>query len=147
MGDWSSKNRTQLRGFGPTPMTGLKRKLAKAFTIYDVDEYNTSKYCNRSKDLCKKLQLIIETPTEENKKKYSKHKPLKINADGTSIIEIHSILTYPMENNRTGCINRDVNAVLNIKEIADSILFGSPMHPIFLRKGANNNASTSSSSS
>ena len=32
-------------------------------------------------------------------------------------VKMHSILTYQMENQRLGCINRDKNAVYNIRKI------------------------------
>ena len=42
-GDWS--NDKQMKNYIPTKGVGLKRRLAKEFTIYDVHEYNTSKRC------------------------------------------------------------------------------------------------------
>jgi len=33
--------------------------------------------------------------------------------------KIHSILTYKMENNRVGCINRDLNAVYNMRKLVE----------------------------
>ena len=33
--------------------------------------------------------------------------------------KIHTVLTYKMENNRLGCINRDKNSTFNMKKIFD----------------------------
>ena len=125
MGDWSSRSKNHLRGMAPTPMIGIKRMLAKSFKIYNLDEYNTSKICNKTKEVCKKMKLKVD----EQFKKKPKVKVKKKRTATTSktaktyrLEKIHSILTYKMENNRTGCINRDVNAVLNMKEIGESII-------------------------
>ncbi|AYV84837.1 MAG: hypothetical protein Hyperionvirus42_13, partial [Hyperionvirus sp.] len=36
--------------------------------------------------------------------------------------KLHSVLTYQMNNNRMGCINRDWNAVLNMRKIVQHYL-------------------------
>jgi len=36
--------------------------------------------------------------------------------------KIHSILTYKMENNRKGCINRDKNGCKNIQKVFNSYM-------------------------
>ena len=143
MGDWSSRSKNHLRGMAPTPMIGIKRMLAKSFKIYDLDEYNTSKICNKTKEVCKKMKLKVD----EQFKKKPKVKVKKKRTATTSktaktyrLEKIHSILTYKMENNRTGCINRDVNAVLNMKEIGESIIRDNIRPLVFSR------SSTSSSS-
>ena len=41
----------------------------------------------------------------------------KIINDKNVSTKIHSVLTYKMENDRIGCINRDMNAVFNMKKI------------------------------
>lgn len=38
------------------------------------------------------------------------------------LYRLHSVLTYKMENNRLGCVNRDRNAIYNIKKIVDQWL-------------------------
>ena len=43
-GDWSMKNKGIK--YMTTPNLSLKRKLAKNFTVYNVDEFRTSKICN-----------------------------------------------------------------------------------------------------
>ena len=45
--------------------------------------------------------------------KKDKHKKLR---------KIHSILTYQMENNRKGCMNRDKNGCKNIQKVFQSYL-------------------------
>lgn len=95
-GDWS--NGKQMKNFISTPNISLKRKIAEKFNVYNIDEYNTSK-----------LHYITEEKTENlylpDKKGVSR--------------KIHSILTYKMENNRSGCINRDMNAIKNMIKIVE----------------------------
>ena len=50
--------------------------------------------------------------------------------------KLHSVLTYKMENNRLGCINRDRNAVLNMKKIVKSWLTDKT-RPEKFRRGKN----------
>jgi len=94
MGDWSIGK--QMRHFISTPNLSLKRKLKERFKVYNIDEFRTSCISYRTKDLCKNLYL-----------------PDKKGED----IKIHSILTYQMENNRKGCINRDKNGCRNIQYV------------------------------
>ena len=44
---------------------------------------------------------------------------LKYKGKDNKTRSLHSVLTYKMENNRLGCINRDNNAVKNMKSIYD----------------------------
>ena len=74
----------------------LKRKIAERFGVYNIDEFRTSKLNYKTEAKSKNLYL----PDKKGKTR-----------------EIHAILTYKMENNRLGCINRDKNAVNNIKKI------------------------------
>ena len=47
----------------------------------------------------------------------------KENEDKTKMRKmIHSILTYQMENNRKGCINRDKNGCKNIQKVFKSYI-------------------------
>lgn len=93
-GDWSIGK--QMRGMISTPNIGLKRKLAEQFTIYNLDEFRTS---------------ILNYKTEN--KNENLYLPDKKNIPR----KIHSILTYKAENNRSECINRDVNAVNNMLKL------------------------------
>jgi hypothetical protein len=91
-----------MRNFISTPNISLKRKLSTAFTIYNIDEYNTSAVsCNNNEEKCKNLILA-------NKELVRK--------------ELHAVLTYKMENGRYGCINRDRNSVTNMRTITKYFL-------------------------
>ena len=90
-----------MKGLISTPGIGLKRYLASKFKVYDIDEFRTSKLNCKTGNVNGNLYL----PDKEGKS----HK-------------IHSVLTYKMENNRLGCINRDKNAVYNMREIVKSVL-------------------------
>lgn len=116
MGDWSISK--QMRNFISTPMIGLKRRLSKHFDIINLDEYNTSKINNITKTKCE--NLAVKLFDRKTHKKVFK--------------SIHSVLTYKMENNRLGCINRDINAVLNMKELAEYWFAHNKRHPAFSRK-------------
>jgi hypothetical protein len=94
IGDWSIGK--QMRHFISTPNLSLKRKLKERFKVYNIDEFRTSCISYKTKDLCKNLYL-----------------PDKKGEDR----KIHSILTYQMENNRKGCINRDKNGCRNIQYV------------------------------
>ena len=94
IGDWSIGK--QMRNFISTPNLSLKRKLKERFKVYNIDEFRTSCISYKTKDLCKNLYL------PDNKGEDRK---------------IHSILTYQMENNRKGCINRDKNGCRNIQHV------------------------------
>ena len=96
IGDWSIGK--QMRNFISTPNLGIKRKLQERFEVYNIDEYRTSCLHHKTEELCDNLRL-------PDNSKYKK------------IRKIHSVLTYKMENNRKGCINRDLNGCLNIRKI------------------------------
>ena len=93
------------------PNVGLKRLLSKRFEVYLIDEYNTSKLNYSTKEEMKHLKVTTQYKDKGGKKqKYSR--------------ELYSVLTYKMENGNIGCINRDYNAVLNMKLIVESIING-----------------------
>lgn len=96
IGDWCVGK--QLRNFISTPMISLKRKLKERFMVINLDEYNTSKINCYTGNKNKNLTYIDK---KNNQRK------------------IHSVLTYSMENNRKGCINRNLNSVLNYKKIVE----------------------------
>lgn len=107
MGDWSPS--VQMRNFVSTPMIGLKRKLRKHFEIINLDEFRTSKLNCHTEEVCENLWLPKKIITKEGK-------------EIIKSIKLHSVLTYKMKNKRKGCINRDINSVLNMKKIVDSWL-------------------------
>jgi hypothetical protein len=102
IGDWSIGK--QMRNFISTPNLTLKRKLQKSFQVYNIDEFRTSCLSYQTEEKCENLYL---------KFKKDKHKKLR---------KIHSILTYQMENNRKGCMNRDKNGCKNIQKVFQSYL-------------------------
>ena len=94
IGDWCIEK--QMKNFISTPNIGLKRKLIERFKVYNIDEYRTSCLNYKTEEPCNNIYL-----PDKNKKSR----------------KIHSILTYKMENNRLGCINRDKNGCKNIQKI------------------------------
>ena len=76
-------------------------------------EYRTSCITNKTKEFNKNLYL----PDKKGKKRL-----------------MHSILTYKMGNGRLGCINRDYNGALNIREVSLSILKYNEKPEIFRRE-------------
>jgi len=86
-----------MRNYISTPNITIKRKLKQRFTVLSIDEFRTS---------------CINCHTHERQRENFKYKDTK-----NKTRSLHSVLTYKMENNRLGCINRDLNAVRNIRYI------------------------------
>ena len=101
IGDWSIAE--SMQNFISTPCLTLKRKLAKHFPVYNIDEYKTSKLSYETEEPCEKLQL-----------KYYNNKTGIIKK---GIKSMYSILTYKMEDERMMCINRDKNSCRNMQKI------------------------------
>jgi hypothetical protein len=135
IGDWSIGK--QMRNFISTPMISLKRKLKEQYEVYNLDEYKTSKLSCKTGEECDKLYLprrkyelknISDIRQKRERLRYRKGK--EIEKEKLNILEeikstkMYSILTYKMENNRKGCINRDKNSVQNMRNISTSILNG-----------------------
>ena len=99
MGDWSIEK--QMRDFISTPNIWIKRKLNERFAVFNIDEFRTSSLHHKTEEICGNLSL----PDKTNK-----------------LRKLHSVLTFTMENNGKGCINRDYNGCLNIKKIFDSFM-------------------------
>jgi len=97
IGDWSAGK--QMRNFISTPNLTLKRKLQKTFQVYNIDEFRTSCLSHKTEEFCENLYLKFKKDPKQKERK------------------IHSILTYKMENNRRGCMNRDKNGCKNIQKI------------------------------
>jgi hypothetical protein len=97
IGDWSIGK--QMRNFISTPNLTMKRKLQEKFKVYNIDEFRTSCLSYKTEEPCENLYLTFH--------KDPKQKPRKM----------HSILTYQMENQRKGCINRDKNGCKNIQKV------------------------------
>jgi hypothetical protein len=96
IGDWSQGK--QMRGFISTPGIGLKRKLREQFMVYDVDEHRTSCVHHETKERCENLRLEYNGRTRE----------------------LHAVLTYKMERQRMGCINRDKNGCKNMMRLVEA---------------------------
>ena len=101
IGDWNAKNKLP---YISTPGIGFKRLMARKFKINIIDEFNTSKLNFKTLEESKNLKVnsII------------KNKPKKIS--------LYAVFTYKMSNRRFGCINRDLNAVYNMKSIVQNLL-------------------------
>jgi hypothetical protein len=97
IGDWSIGK--QMRNFISTPNLTLKRKLQETFKVYNIDEFRTSCLSYKTEEVCENLYLKFKKDKSQKERK------------------IHSILTYQMENNRKGCINRDKNGCKNIQKV------------------------------
>lgn len=115
IGDWGKGK--QMRGFISTPMIGMKRVLAERFNVYTIDEFRTSMYHYKTEKKGKNLYI-----TDHN--------------NGSK--KIHSVLTFAMENNCLGCINRDVNAVKNIRKLVMCWIYDRARPAIYSRTTVNN---------
>jgi hypothetical protein len=102
-----------MRNYISTPNIRLKRKLKEEFKVYNIDEYKTSIINCKTKERNENLYL------KDKKGEYRK---------------IHSILTFKMSNKRMGCINRDMNGVQNIREIAKLWIINKERPEEFKRK-------------
>ena len=111
IGDWCIEK--QMKNFISTPNIGLKRKLLERFKVYNIDEYRTSCLNYKTEEPCNNIYL----PDKKNKSR-----------------KIHSILTYKMENNRLGCINRDKNGCKNIQKIFEYYMKNNE-RPVKYRRG------------
>ncbi len=98
-GDWSRKS--QMKNFISTPNLKIKRKIMQHFNVYEIDEFRTSMLNHKTETKCENLYL----PNGEGIKR-----------------KLHSVLTYTTENLRSGCINRDKNAVNNMVKIVNCYL-------------------------
>lgn len=92
IGDWNESGNIK---YMSTPGIGMRRKLAERYKLYLIDEFRTSCLHNKTEQKCDNLNIEFEGKSRK----------------------IHSVLTYKMESNRMGCINRDRNSVLNMMKI------------------------------
>jgi hypothetical protein len=91
-----------------------KKLISKRFTTYLIDEYKTSKLCNKNSQEGEN--------TKVNKKILSKIiNGEKILTEKKIDIKLHSVLTFKMSNN-SECINRDNNASLNMVKIVKHLI-------------------------
>ena len=82
-------------------LVSFEVELIEYFRIYSIDEFRTS---------------LLNYKTEE------KNENLYLPDKKGVVRKIHSILTYQMENNRMGCINRDKNSVKNMAKLTNYFL-------------------------
>jgi hypothetical protein len=103
IGDW---NETEGIKYMSTPNISLKRKLKLKFeNVFLLDEFRTSK-------------LWYKNSTIE-----SEHISINYRKNGKVVSkELHSVLTFKMENKCMECINRDLNAVLNYEKIIKNLI-------------------------
>lgn len=120
-----------MRGLISTPNIVIKRKLKERFNVYHIDEFRSSCLNHKTEERCKNLyykdtekrkQLKIKLKKLQKIKKTEKEKEIEyiekyLQENKDKSRKLHSVLTYKMENNRLGCINRDYNACMNIKKI------------------------------
>ena len=121
IGDWSIGK--QMSNFISTPNIRLKRKLQERFKVYNFDEYKTSCIHHKTEKEVGNLTFKITENTTCNRfiSKIGKKR------------EMHSILTYQMENKRLGCINRDKNAVYNIRKIFNYYMLNEKRPEVYSR--------------
>jgi hypothetical protein len=113
IGDWSVGK--HMRNFISTPNIGLKRKLKERFKVYNIDEFRTSCLHHKTENRVKNM-YVKDWYKDKIKRPYTKEQ-INIIEKNKKLRRLHSVLTYKMENNRLGCINRDYNGCLNIRKI------------------------------
>jgi hypothetical protein len=97
----------------------IKQKKTK-----QIQKSNKNKQKNKSLEPeINNIDILNINPINNTASNSLSLKQLFINKDkSVGYYKLHSVLTYKMENNRLGCINRDRNAVLNMKKIVVSWL-------------------------
>jgi hypothetical protein len=96
-GDWNIGR--QLSNFISTPNIRLKRRLGKYNEMINFDEFRTSCLYYKTQEKCENMIVY-----DKKEKKFR---------------SLHSVLTFRMENKRSGCINRDRNAIYAYKRITE----------------------------
>jgi hypothetical protein len=97
-GDWSFSSHLK---YMSTPGISLKRKIARRFKVYNLDEFRTSCLDYKTEQRCENLSL----------------------PDKKGILRSqHAILSFTNEHNQEGYRNRDRNSVNGFKKITRSIL-------------------------
>jgi hypothetical protein len=112
LGVWSQKNcGNKLKGSISTLTKRLLKLLRKRFTVYLIDEFLTSQLNSKTKGSGDKLKnLTIKKTIKEN----GKNKEI--------LCKMHSVLTFSNELKKSGCINRDFNATLNMLNILETLI-------------------------
>lgn len=108
LGDWSKSNCIK---YISTPNTKMAKLLSKIFKVYLIDEFKTSKLYNKnSKIESKKLSVKIKYKDKKSKKEVVYNK------------KIHAVLKFQTDKKTSNCVNRDYNAVLNMKNIVNQLM-------------------------
>ena len=103
LGDASMKGNCK-KGNISIPSERFKNLLMKHFKVYKIDEFRTSKLHYKTEEETENFYHIDKNKVIEKRK----------------LRKIHAVLTYKMENQKYGCINRDANAVNNMIKIVES---------------------------
>ena len=90
------------------PGIGLKRRIEERHTICSLDEFRTSCLSSRTGARCENLKII-----GANGRRRRLHPVLS---------KATLSVTFQMENKRKGCINRDLNAVSDMRIIVEQRL-------------------------
>lgn len=142
----------------PTPRVGLKNKLLKHFTMYNIDEYKTSKtcfHCHNETEKFKQMEKISKTfdiyndyklitkkcQIKNNKITYIREKEdKKADEEILKSYTLHGLLrckNVSCLNNscdKYRIFNRDINGALNILKVGKNWIKKKREHPIFTRK-------------
>ena len=102
LGDWSDNGRLK---YISTPGDKLRRKLRERFNVFMMDEYKTSQLSYVTEEKCKNLTVPLKIKN-----------PLDPSTFVMSRKELHAVLTYQNDVGQV-CINRDKNAVLNMRKL------------------------------
>lgn len=131
-GDWSC--RSQLRNSMPTPLISLKRNIGKEIKIYNIDEYRTSIIHHKTEDTCENLKLWVPGKNGKyvfksfhsvltykmlgiEKKNDKEHKDDGEQKEIKEKKKRKRKINKPKMDSSIGCINRDNNAVHNMRRI------------------------------
>ena len=113
MGDWREFGRIN---YISTPGIGLKRKLGSHIKIFNIDEFRTSCLNYKTETRCENLCINVENK-KKKKDKIEEKLENKPEVKTFKSRKLHSVLLYKTANGSMGCINRDKNAVLNMRKI------------------------------
>ena len=114
MGDWREFGRIK---YISTPGIGLKRKLGGHIKIFSIDEFRTSCLNYKTETRCENLYINVENKKPLKKDKIEETPENKPEVKTFKSRKLHSVLLYKTANGSMGCINRDKNAVLNMRKI------------------------------
>jgi len=93
-----------------TPNVGLQRRLKEKLNVYHVNEFKTSQLHHKTKEKMDNIKLGITYKSKRQEKEIKKD------------IRLHSVLTFKTSQGSYGCINRDKNAVKNMKYIVEELI-------------------------